>query len=216
MKIIFMLLSLNLSAQVLEFDKGNPDDGSFQTYKIENCTQVRADLNICMDGSISFTQPKSTGINGYEGKCGQTAAANIASMLCEEDFSPIAIDKLFKDVTPGVHPRTLIKGLNKIVKSSQNCLSKKTLTLSYAKNESDYIEKIQNAQTPVAILIRNPGGQVLHWVTIINSFESSEGCRFRVNHWGGQFIVPCEIISKWSRGVKDSYGAILKEYTLVI
>lgn len=194
---------------------GNPDSGSFNEYKVEKCLRVSGDLNHCLDQTISYTQPKSTGINGYEGKCGQTAAANIASMLCEENFSPIRIDKVFKDVTPGVHPRTLVRGLNRIVNKSQNCLSQKKFKLVYANNEQNYIQQISMSDSPVAILIRNPGGQVLHWVTIVDTFYNNHECKFTINHWGGQYVVPCKIIARWSRGVKDSYGAVLRQYTLI-
>jgi hypothetical protein len=215
MKYLVLLLSFNLYAQTLEFDKGDPDIGSFKTYKLEDCARVHDDLNKCMDASISYTQPASTGINGYEGKCGQTAAANITSTLCKENFSPIIIDDIFRDITPGVHPRTLVKGMNKIVNNSNNCPSKKSFTLSYAKDEKSYIEAISNSLSPVAILIRNPGGQVLHWVSVFQTIQGNAQCSFLINHWGGQYQVPCHIIAKWSRGVKDSYGAILRQYTLI-
>ena len=69
---------------------------------------------ICPDGTTSYRQPKSEGIRGSEGKCGQTAAANLFSAFCGVNAPPKLLDNFFWDPTPGVHPNTLELGMNNI------------------------------------------------------------------------------------------------------
>tara|TARA_B100000925_G_scaffold143626_1_gene107580 strand:- start:7842 stop:8675 length:834 start_codon:yes stop_codon:yes gene_type:complete len=75
---------------------------------------VICENTICPDGTTSFRQPKSEGIKGSEGKCGQTAAANLFKAFCNIDAPPTLLDNFFWDPTPGVHPNTLELGMNNI------------------------------------------------------------------------------------------------------
>ena len=69
---------------------------------------------ICPDGTISYEQPDSEGFKDSEGKCGQTAAANLFKTYCGLNAPPKLIDNFFWDPTPGVHPDTLEAGMNNI------------------------------------------------------------------------------------------------------
>ncbi len=59
----------------------------------------------CKDGTVSYEQPKSTGLGGWEGKCGQTAAANIVYGMCNVPSDPRNQSGTYmRDFTPGVAP----------------------------------------------------------------------------------------------------------------
>ena len=63
-------------------------------------------------GYYSWLQPDSA-VRGWEGRCGQTAMANIA-WHCGYNVSPTDAIRLVPDLTPGTRPGRLATGLNKI------------------------------------------------------------------------------------------------------
>jgi hypothetical protein len=102
----------------------------------------------CPDGTISFEQPDSEGIADMEGKCGQTAAANLYRTYCKLNASPKLLDKFFYDAGPGVAPKTLVSGLNNLwladriyrikYKQKRTCPDG-TWNKRIAKNEHDFL-----------------------------------------------------------------------------
>ena len=210
----------------------------WSSYHIDSCQSAnRSGFKVCKDRSPSFFQPPSRGAGGWEGKCGQTFGANALYTICQQKVDPdVYFEKYFRDLTPGVRPGTLVKGLNKIF-SKNSCLegTKKWSKKSY-RDELDYITAIKSRlipnysaknlitlnrdglefkRNPVAALIENPGGNYLHWVMIVDIISRPNSCELIVNHWDNQYKVPCDIFSEWSYNVGKSYPVILKSYTLI-
>ncbi len=241
----------HFSGKLIMTPMGTPDKGSFSTYFHDGCNEYAnnitnedelRDLGMrrCKDGSVSFEQPDSTGYNGYEGKCGQTAASNVMYAYCKIIVSPdVYTNAYLSDYTPGVRPDTIKKGLNKMFAKNYECpdgIGKKWHYYSYD-TQVDYIDAIERglknklnpyetmkitredgkkvSRTPVPLLIRSPGGQILHWITAVDIVRKDNKCDMFVNHWDGQYKVPCGIIGKWSRGVGNSYGAVFDKYTVI-
>jgi hypothetical protein len=193
-------------------------------------------LRRCRDGSVSFIQPNSTGWNGWEGKCGQTAASNVLFHYCRVAKDPKTyMDEYLSDITPGVRPRTLEKGLNKVFKKFKYC-EEVSFEKYYAGSEDDFIGKIkqrlkrlrshpmmltltrngqQRYREPVIVLIQNPGTKYLHWVTIVDQIDDNRQCNFIINHWDDQYKVPCSDLADWSYQVGRTYPVILRSYSLV-
>lgn len=234
---------------------GSIDSGSFSDYHTDGCTvkkdditneeELREDgLRRCNDGTVSFVQPKSTGICDAEGKCGQTSAANIMYMYCKLITSPKAYTNAYlSDYTPGVRPDTMKEGLNKMFNKNWKECPQEHGSWHYYDSydyESDYIDAVERGlkpsfksdyvvkrtrangkkikRTPVALLIRNPGGEELHWITVVDVIRGKTGpktCHMVVNHWDDQYEVPCSKIAKWSRGVANSYGVLFNKYVVL-
>lgn len=193
-------------------------------------------LRRCRDNSVSFIQPKSEGWNGWEGKCGQTAAANTLFHYCRVAKDPDSyVDEYMGDLTPGVRPGTLRRGMNELFKKFQNCGDFSFEKRSFRKRD-DFISYIkqkliqpsintntisitrngeQHLRHPVITLIQNPGSKYLHWVTIVDQIDLNNQCNFIVNHWDDQYNVPCNDLADWSYDVGRSYPIILRSYSLV-
>lgn len=221
---------------------------SWAPYKIDNCSIFdnsvaneyalrNKGLRRCEDGSISFVQPDSEGYQGWEGKCGQTAAANSVYHLCQTAFSPDEdLDKFLSDITPGVLPKTLRRGLTKIIAENKSYCPQGQWKVQHARNNKDFINHVAknikpNYSTntinilnrdgltrytnPVITLIVDPGTKFLHWVTIVDMEQKENSCHFYINHWSSQYRVPCEIFATWSSRVGKVYPIILRSYTTV-
>jgi hypothetical protein len=205
---------------------------------VNNENELRAKgLRRCQDGSISFVQPDSEGWNGWEGKCGQTAAANSLFHLCQVAVSPKDyVDRYMQDSTPGVRPKVLARGLKQITSLNTPCPTVKNWQQSNYRNheqfiagvKQDLIPKFSHARlihlnrdnkiyqrNPVIVLIQNPGDKYLHWVTIVDTISQNNQCKFLVNHWNRQYLVPCENVASWSQDVGKTYPIILKSYSTV-
>jgi hypothetical protein len=222
---------------------------AWSAYKTDDCTMLSLGngkelqqrgkgFRRCLDGSPSFVQPASTGLKGWEGKCGQTLASNMVYSLCKKVVSP---DKYFtpvlRDITPGVLPRTFRRGLIKTFpKLGTECplLMGRWSSNSYSQNDfvdtvidltipkyshRNQIEITRQGLTykrnPVGILIQNPGGNLLHWVMVIDVLEQNNQCSFIINHWDNQYSVPCDQVKKWSGNVGRTYPIVLKSYSVV-
>lgn len=176
---------------------------------------------ICPDKTISHAQPKSRGLNGWEGYCGQTAASNVTSMLCRRHLSPKVNDVYGTDLTPGQHSSTMRKSLNRIfTETSQlnTCpkeswkvlinwhenkfledikrdLFEKSLSVKRYRSETDFVKV-----TPVPVLM-NSGGLSYHWVTLVDMTDNDQdrfGCDVVVNTWGVQKTLGCEAFVDYS------------------
>lgn len=213
------------------------DDCSQRATYVVNETELRnLGLRRCRDNSVSFIQPNSDGWNGWEGKCGQTAAANSLFHYCRVAKDPNSyIDEYLRDITPGVRPGTLKRGMNKLFKKFPNCGEFKFQKYAL-KTREDFIALIKQklipknnypnilslerngqmrSRQPVMTLIQNPGGKYLHWVTVFDMVEINNQCNFIVNHWDNQYTVPCNDLADWSYDVGRSYPVILRSYSLV-
>lgn len=219
----------------------------WNVYKSDACTvrdsyvlneQAMRDLGLrrCRDNSVSFVQPKSEGWNGWEGKCGQTAAANTLFHYCRIAKDPDSyVGEYMGDITPGVRPGTLRKGMNKLFKKFSSCGNFEFEKKSFRKRD-DYISYIKQKlisqniypstltimrnnesrlRQPVITLIQNPGSKYLHWVSVVDQIDLNNQCHFIVNHWDDQYTVPCNDLADWSYDVGRSYPVILRSYSLV-
>lgn len=195
----------------------------------------------CKDKSISFVQPPSRGVQGWEGKCGQTFGANALFSICAEAVNPNTYFKsLLSDLTPGVRPGTLRKGMTKAFKQKGvSCpkVGKNSWRFIKRGNNQSFIKRIKQdilpkysharliqverfgknyLRNPVGVLIQNPGGKYLHWVTVVDILEDKKSCQFVVNHWDNQYQIPCQELASWSGRVGRTYPIILSSYSTVV
>lgn len=206
---------------------------------VQNEQELRqAGLRRCKDGSVSFVQPESEGWNGWEGKCGPTAASNSLYHLCKKGLDPKKyVERYMSDITPGVRPGTLRKGLKKIFSlNKESCPKSKGWFNKNLRTQNNFIATLKQdlipkyshpsivnitrdgrsyLRNPVMVLIQNPGDKFLHWVTVIDITKSASKCDFVVNHWNKQYLVPCEKLAQWSGKVGKTYPIILKSYSVV-
>src|SRR5690606_11458987 len=144
-------------------------------------------------------------------------------------------DPFMKDITPGVLPRTLTRGLNKILSQHKDHCPQGKWKINHARNEKDYIKKLEEnlrpkvqistinvlnrdgkaiTTTPVMTLIVNPGsGKYLHWVTVLDLERKNDKCDLYINHWSNQYKVPCDTFAKWAGKVGKAYPVVLKSFT---
>lgn len=196
-------------------------------------------LRRCKDNSVSFVQPKARGIGGWEGKCGQTFGANSLFSLCKESVDPASyFTKYLRDITPGVRPKTLERGMQSVFSRLEDSCPKALGIWSYSaqKNHKSYVDDIKERlvpkfshpnlleinrfsknyfRIPVGVLVQNPGGKYLHWVTVVDVLEDNSRCEFVINHWDNQYQLPCDKLAAWAYDVGVSYPIILKSYSIV-
>lgn len=194
-------------------------------------------LRYCKDKTTSFKQPNGTGINGYEGRCGQTAAANVTYFYCQMALHPVVdINSYFSDPSPGVAPRTLRDGLNDLFKSApRTCPQKGAWKRVSHKNSSEYLKGLEsglNAKvefkhklrryrsdgklvftTPIPVLIAQ--GSYLHWVTVIDLVKTKNDCQVVYVDQGTQSEVSCDSMVKSSYEVGKMWYPLLNSYTLI-
>lgn len=228
------------------------DKSSWKMYKVDDCLMANIydeqemkareiGFRRCRDGSISFVQPPARGVGGWEGKCGQTFGANTLYSLCQKKVDPAQyFQSVFRDITPGVRPGILRRGMQKIFDSlGHDCPTDLGLwSYQTAKSDKNFISRIKTLnqpkfshpnmisinrsgetvfRNPVGVLVQNPGGSYLHWVTIIDTLsgQDQDSCEMIVNHWDNQYQVPCSVIANWSYRVGRTYPIILKSYSIV-
>lgn len=120
------------------------------------------------DGTISWTQPGDLSTHAYNGRCGETAAANVASMLGQE-ISPQDVARITSDVTPGTLPSTLYNYVRdhvpgtwkKGVSSSSEAVKHLELLLHNGRHRA------ANDRSPIIALLQTQG-RSLHWVTVVD------------------------------------------------
>lgn len=193
----------------------------------------------CRDRSVSFVQPPARGIGGWEGKCGQTFGANVLYSLCKEKVDPASYFRtVFRDITPGVRPGVLRRGMERLFGNLDgSCPSQEgRWGFNTSKSESQFILNIielnqpkfshpnmislrrfgqEYFRNPVGVLVQNPGGTYLHWVSIVDTIRTNDSCEMIVNHWDNQYQVPCDVLARWSYNVGRTYPIILKSYSVV-
>lgn len=173
------------------------------------------DYYVCPDKTISHIQPPSTGMNGWEGYCGQTAISNVTSMMCDRHMSPKSNDYYGTDISPGHAPITMRKALTKIFneKPKTNKCSRVTWRTRSLFSASSFLNTVKGdlfgskhkakrfrsetsyvQVTPTPVLL-NSGGLNYHWVTVVDIISNKydpHGCDVVVNTWGDQKVLTCE------------------------
>lgn len=191
--------------------------------------KVTAQAWRCKDGTITYDQPDSTGINGYNGFCGETAASNVLHMHCGLMASPTKYCNAYtSDLTPGTRPGSLRDGLNTMFDENKPlCPKGKWEVYSSSDTPEEYIEyirggliakstftrkrddksKIQRFPFPIMIEVPPKGSKGLHWVTVVDVTGYKPGkklteqnkCEVMINHWGDQYKVPCSRLANWAK-----------------
>jgi len=125
-------------------------------------------------GYYSWLQPDSA-VRGWEGRCGQTAMANIA-WHCGYNVSPTDAIRLAPDLTPGTRPGRLATGLNKI--AGGDCGEFRVCRPDVASGAQplrwlhDKVHAYGRGY-PTPVLITE--GNALHWVTVVDIREPDDG-----------------------------------------
>lgn len=128
-------------------------------------------LNTMSDGSISWSQPDSNGVGGWEGFCGQTATANLLTTFEEGQTSPHEVSRAADDWTPGSKPSTLMRAINKLAKDGSKYEISSSKDLSGA-----------TPQNPIVTLLEWDDSGTYHYVSVIGV----RGGEVIFNHWGRQ------------------------------
>jgi hypothetical protein len=201
-------------------------DKPFHWKTTDNCLKGRAGRDAtypsldavtfyeCSDKTISFKQPDSVGINGWEGYCGQTALSNISAMMCGRYMSPYSNDFYATDDTPGQRPSTLKTALNKVFNEhpKNNSCPRGVWKIRENSSASRFMTKLKvdlfgadavafryySADrgikvTPIPVLL-NSGGLNYHWITVvdlINNPKDKYKCNVILNTWGVQKTLSC-------------------------
>ena len=128
-------------------------------------------------GYYSWDQPDGT-LGGYEGRCGQTAMANIA-WYCGYVVSPSDAIALAPDITPGTRPGRLATGLNRIAGGACGDFRVCRPDTSIGTNPIPWLhDKVHAAGRghPTPALITS--GDALHWVTVVKvHYPEDIGCQ---------------------------------------
>ena len=201
-------------------------------------------LGNCSDGSRAYVQPYSEQrafIDGYEGRCGQTTAANLFKMHCNKDlYSPNLLNGYFNDITPGVRPATLADGLNKIFDRNHiSCPFSGRWSVYEATDEADFLDLINKGlgqinyggrkwqsfkrkriqvmaeRSPLAVLVIpswGEKGKSLHWITIVDMYFLKNTCYMIYNDDGYQFKTTCKRVANMAS--KTLLGPI-SPYTVI-
>ncbi len=173
------------------------------------------EMHIMPDGTLSWEQPDSSGTFGYNGYCGETAAANIISML-RFPTSPDVVKDTCQDSTPGTLPSTIADYLTTEMGVQWSIYN---LRAYYAfrdlKTALDHGTLIaENGNSPVAVLIKIKGKKAYHWITVVD-IDDNDNVIY--NEYGKQ-----EIISKkdfmvlWSfHGITSIWRSTLRRVGVV-
>lgn len=185
----------------------------------------------CKDGSVSFEQPRSGGLFGWEGKCGETAISNVLMMTCGRSASPDGtIDVRADDYSPGNRPETVTNALNSMA-DEKGCKGKRWTYYNTADSRADFIESIDDGlnapssffrkrdrytkirRAPVPTLIYKPSDRILHWVTVVDIIGFKKGveislqrdCKVIYNDWDDQHTTSCGVFAGMAEAVGTAY-----------
>lgn len=151
-------------------------------------------MQVLQDRTISWRQPVDPAL--YNGRCGETAAANIVTMISKKT-SPNSVAKLMSDLTPGTKPKTLQSYLQENAPGNwQVGLVPELDALSTLKDLTVRgTFKAANKRSPLAALIQLEGYR-LHWVTIVDVTPAYD---VMVNQDGTQKSFPAaEFLKLWA------------------
>jgi hypothetical protein len=133
-----------------------------------------SELKVLDDETFSWTQPSDPDFGGYNGRCGEVAAANIQTMIAQRR-SPVDVARFMYDATPGTLPSTLANYLQKHAPGqwaygrSSSLIARKHMKQFLSFGEA----KAANGRSPIAALIQ-VHATGLHWVTIVDFDEGED------------------------------------------
>lgn len=145
--------------------------------------------NVMADGTVSWGQPDSNGLGGWEGFCGQTATANLLTTHRGVDVSPHDVANAADDWTPGSHPSTLMRAIGKLATDADQYSTSNSTDLSSA-----------SPRSPIVCLLQWQG-KSFHYVTVVGVANG----RVTFNHWGTQqSLDEADFNNRWAfRGSLD-------------
>jgi hypothetical protein len=187
----------------------------------------------CEDGSISYDQPSGT--SNYEGLCGPTAAANVFHAYCQRNFIEVkdVAEKYFYDITPGVRPDSMERGLNKLFENNPECIDGEW-KYYYVDNRWAFLDSLfyelrrghghltrnledggKAKRSPVLVLLRT-NRKNLHWVTVVDIVGHQPGtkdkwaymkpqCQVIYNESGNQASEDCASFVRKAEEVNDHW-----------
>ena len=195
--------------------------------------KIDAKVYQCDDGTISYDQPD--GKSEYEGLCGPTAASNAFYAYCQGFFVELKdiARRYFSDITPGVRPDVMERGLNRMFGNNKECM-RGEWKYYYVENRWDFLDSLyyevrrgkgvmkrtqasgaKVTRSPVLVLLKS-SGKNLHWVTVVdvvghtpgfanpNAYKSDK-CKVIVNDSGYQSTVSCASFVRDAEGVDDAW-----------
>jgi hypothetical protein len=163
---------------------------------------------------VSWPQPDSTGWRGWNGFCGQTAAANLAANVCGvRSACPAAFDRSpCQDVTPGSRPNALACMMNRLVPGG--CGHWSVVRPGAGVDPIGYLQSRVNGSAACAALVVDE--DTLHWVTVTDVQRSAYACNVRFLERGGDHLLNCETFRRrWSLNDYGIVGYLLTPYALV-
>jgi hypothetical protein len=235
---------INIFALILLFTQMPVHASESCKSKINVDTKTR--VYRCDDNSVSFQQATFSNLSAkksnYNGLCGATAASNVFHAYCQNLFiEPTEIGtKYFDDYTPGIRPDTMESGLNRLFSNNSECLNGEwkyyystnrydfiqSLKIEVRKKNSYLTRKISDKQTaprsPVIVLLSTTGGEILHYVTVVDvtGFKGGldlNGCRVIYNDFGDQTSATCDDFSSYANQVDDTVlTSFLPEYVHLV
>ncbi len=163
---------------------------------------------------LSWPQPDSTGWRGWNGFCGQTAAANLAANVCGvRTACPAAFDRSpCQDITPGSRPNALACMMNRLVPGG--CGHWSVLRPGAGVDPVSFLQsRVNGAPACAALVVDN---DELHWVTVTDVLRSDYACNVRFLERGRDAILNCETFRRrWSLNDYGIVGYLLTPYALV-
>jgi hypothetical protein len=209
---------------------GSPTD--YCTVGTMDSHDGRSSAHVCKDSSLSFDQPISTGPMGWNGFCGQTAAANVIAATCNHLANPYEdIFPYTQDLGPGTHPTTLKNGLNRFIRQLGSTCPQQSWQTYYHSDQKAFIQSLKDvihhsnalsqrtrsdqvtvAITPAIVLVSSL--QSVHWLTVVDVVEGVRDCKVVINQWSRQYTMSCTALAKIAANF-NPWGLSLGHYLIL-
>ncbi len=141
---------------------------------------------------VSWPQPPSSGYRGWNGRCGETAAANVITNVCGVETTPEQVAARGGDWSPGARPATLASWI------SQVCGSWIVVDECPA-GPCELAARLGPQQLMPLLVQPEPGEPILHWVTLseVRACDTAT-CEVEVLEYGARWTLPCaDLFTEW-------------------
>jgi len=140
------------------------------------------------------------------------------------------------DLFPGSLPSSIEYGLNKFFDEHEDC-GQRRWAAKDAHNSSEFIKNIEEGlsaggvnlstkitrsngdvvkNSPVAVLIKAPNSDSLHWITVTDLERSYDhNCVVTFSSYGDEYKTSCRQLSEWSYNIQKSYSFVASDLTYV-
>lgn len=121
-------------------------------------------------GLVAWPQPDSTGLMGWNGYCGETAAANVLTNLCDMSWTPSEVhERGATDVTPGSAPWTMANILN-----DSGC--GRWEVASGCPSSDQELDAWVTESYFMPVLVEGDAATDYHWTTLYSIIATPESC----------------------------------------